>query len=341
MNITRRIILKGSAATVATALTGASLHANAQSSKGVFNFKASTNLEVNHPGYIRLAEACEKIKQETAGKVNIRVFPNSQLGSDTDVLSQLRSGAVEVQLLAGVILANLVPMSSLNSVGFAFGDYPSVWKAMDGKLGGYIRAHIVKSNLHVFEKVWDNGFRQVTSQKPITKPADLAGIKIRVPVSPILLSLFEALRSSPAPINRNDLYSALQTKIVDAQENPLAVIDASKYYEVQKHCALTRHVWDGHWLLANRRAFSALPSNLQDIVARNFNAAGLLQRKDCERLDQNLERELAAKGMQFTKPNMDEFRTALKQSSYYSDWRKKFGDEAWGHLEAAVGKLAA
>lgn len=332
----RRTFLK---AVSAASLAGSPILALAQ--RKPFTFKASTNLETNHPGYIRLVEATEKIKEASGGKVVIRVFPNNQLGSDTDVLSQLRSGAVEVQLLAGVILSNLVPMASLNGVGFAFSDYPSVWKAMDGPLGAHIREHIAKVNLHVFEKVWDNGFRQVTSQNPINKPEDLSGTKIRVPVSPILLSLFESLRASPAPINRADLYSALQTRIVDAQENPLAVIDASKYYEVQKCCAITRHVWDGHWLLANRRAFGGLPKELQAIVSREFDAAGLLQRQDCEALDQSLEKQLASKGMQISRPDTEAFRAALKKTNYYAEWRKKFGDEAWAKLEAAVGKLSA
>jgi tripartite ATP-independent transporter DctP family solute receptor len=238
-----------------------------------------------------------------------------------------------------VILANLVPMASLNSVGFAFPDYPSVWKAMDGDVGAFIRLHISKANLYVFDKVWDNGFRHVTSSKLISTPADLNELKIRVPVSPLLLSLFKTLKASPTGINFNELYSALQTKLVDAQENPLPIIQSAKLYEVQKNCALTGHIWDGYWMLANKRAFETLPTGMRDIVAKNFNAAAMVQRAESEKLAVSLQQELAGKGLAFNKPAVEPFREALQQGKFYSEWKGKFGDEAWSKLEAAVGKL--
>lgn len=336
MQNSRRAILK----TVASiSLIGlGSKTATAQS--GTFNFKVATNVQNSHPIYIRLVEATEKIKTESDGKVIVRVFPNGQLGSDTDMLSQVRSGGVEFLTLPGVILANLVPMASLNSVGFAFTDYPAVWKAMDGDLGQFIRSHIAKANLQVFDKVWDNGFRQITSNKPVNSPADLNELKIRVPVSPLLLSLFKTLKSSPTAINFNELYSSLQTKLVDAQENPLPIIQSAKLYEVQKSCALTSHVWDGYWMLGNKRAFEGLPAHLREIVAKNFDLAAMNQRADSEKLAISLQQELGSKGLVFHKPAIEPFRAALQQGKFYSEWKAKFGDVAWAQLEAAVGKLA-
>src|SRR5271154_2874414 len=122
------------------------------------------------------------IKQETNGGFEQQIFPSSQLGSDTDTLSQVRSGGVEFFTLSGLILSTLVPAASINGMGFAFPNYDSVWKAMDGDLGAYIRAQIEKANLAVMEKIWDNGFRQTTtSTKPIETPEDFRGFKIRVP----------------------------------------------------------------------------------------------------------------------------------------------------------------
>jgi len=336
MQLTRRTVLKAAASAVGIAAVGTT---GVRAQTAVFNYKVATNVPVTHPIYIRLSEAAEKTRTETGGKVDIKVFPNGQLGSDTDLLSQVRSGSVEFLTLPGVILANLVPMASLNSVGFAFHDYPSVWKAMDGNLGKYIRSHIEKTNLHVFDKVWDNGFRHITSNKPINTPAELANMKIRVPVSPLLLSLFKSLKAAPTPINFNELYSALQTRIVDGQENPFPIITTAKLYEVQKYCAMTSHAWDGYWLLANKRSFAALPVPLQDIVTKNFNAAGVNQRADSEKMATDLQQELAAKGLIFSKPATAQFRQALQQSGFYKEWKTKFGDEAWAQLEAAVGKL--
>lgn len=335
MQISRRTVLKAAAS---VGLIGMG-HKSATAQSGVFNQKVATNVATNHPIFIRLTEAVEKIKTQSEGKVLIRVFPNGQLGSDMDMLSQVRSGGMDYLTMPGVVLANLVPMASLNSVGFAFSDYPSVWKAMDGGLGAHIRSHIEKSNLAVLDKVWDNGFRHITSYKPINTAADLAGLKIRVPVSPILLSLFKALGSSPTPINFNELYSALQTKVVEAQENPLALINNSKLYEVQKSCALTGHVWDGYWFLANKRSLESMPAPLRDIVSKNFNAAAELQRADSEKLAVTLQQDLATKGLVFNKPSTESFRKMLQQNKYYSEWKAKFGDEAWGHLEASAGKL--
>ncbi|MGI4777373.1 MAG: TRAP transporter substrate-binding protein [Janthinobacterium lividum] len=345
MQTSRRTILKAAtAATAASAVTGIGLiglggkSANAQS--GTFSFKVGTNVQNTHPIFLRLSEATEKIKADTDGKVAIRVFPNGQLGSDTDMLSQVRSGGVDFLTMPGVVLANLVPMASLNSVGFAFPDYPAVWKAMDGEMGKFMRSHIAKANLHVFDRIWDNGFRHITANKPINTPADLNELKIRVPVSPLLLSLFKTLKASPTGINFNELYSSLQTRLVDAQENPLPIIESAKIYEVQKNCALTGHVWDGYWMLANRRGFESLPTNLREIVARNFDMGAMNQRADSEKLAVSLQQELGSKGLAFHRPPVEPFRAALRQGRFYLEWKAKFGDEAWAQLEAATGKLA-
>ena len=115
-----------------------------------------------------------------------------------------------------------------------------------GDVGAYIRAQIAKVNLVALDKIWDNGFRQITtSTKPINTPEDLRGFKIRVPVSPMWTSMFKAFDSAPASINASEMYTALQTKVVDGQENPLAVI-SNFIYEVQKYCSIIT-TWDGFW----------------------------------------------------------------------------------------------
>ena len=143
-------------------------------------------------------------------------------------MTQIRSGGVEFFTLSGLILAILVPAASINGMGFAFPNYDIVWKAMDGDLGAYVRAQIAKTNLIAMENIWDNGFRQTTtSTKPIAMPGDFRGMKLRVPPSPLWTSMFKAFDASPATINFNEVYSSLQTKIVDGQENPLAIISTA------------------------------------------------------------------------------------------------------------------
>ena len=339
MSFSRRALLKVSAASAVLGGIGAPHVARAQAAE--FTYKFANNLPDSHPLNTSAKEMSAAIKTETNGRVDIQIFPNNQLGADTDVLSQLRSGGVEFFTMSGLILATLVPAASINGMGFAFPDYPTVWKAMDGELGAYVRGQIAKANLVAMEKIWDNGFRQTTSStKPINGPEDYKGFKIRVPVSPLWTSMFKAFDAAPASINFNEVYSALQTKIVEGQENPLALISTAKLYEVQKYCSLTNHMWDGYWFLANRRAWEALPEDIRTVVARNINAAAVNARVDTEKLNATVRQELAAKGLTFNQPDVAPFREKLRAAGFYSEWKGKYGEEAWAILEKAVGKLS-
>ena len=306
-----------------------------------FSYKYANNLPAAHPLNLRATEAMARIRTATDGRVDIQVFPNNQLGSDTDTLSQVRSGAVEFFTLSGLILSTLVPPASINGVGFAFADYEQVWRAMDGKLGTYVRGEIGKRGLLAMDKIWDNGFRQTTtSTKPIRTPDDFRGMKLRVPVSPLWTSMFNDLGASPASINFSEVYSALQTKIVDGQENPLAVIDAAKLYEVQSYCSMTNHMWDGFYFLANRRAWDALPADARTIVARELDRSAVEERTDVAALNAQLRGKLAAGGLAFNDVDPAPFRDKLKRAGFYAEWRGKYGDEAWGVLEDTVGTLS-
>lgn len=306
-----------------------------------FNFKMATGQDPTHPVNKRAQEALDRIREGTAGRLDIRLFPANQLGSDTDLLSQVRAGGVELFNLSTSILATLVPAAGILNTGFAFPDYDAVWKAVDGELGTYVRAQIAKAGLVAPFRAWDNGYRQVTSStREIRNPDDLRGFKIRVPPAPALTSLFKALDAGPAPINFNELYSALQTKVVEGQENPLPIIATAKLYEVQKYCAATSHVWDGYWTLANRRAWGRLPEDVRAVAERELDRAGTDERADVARLSQSLRQDLTDKGLQFNDVDRPAFRDALRKTSFYRDWKGKYGDEAWGVMESFTGKLA-
>jgi len=331
----RRTLLAGATALPLVAINRRPAHA------AEFSYKFANNLAPSHPLVARATAAAARVKEGTSGRVEINVFPSSQLGSDTDTLSQLRSGAVEFFTLSGLILSTLVPVAAINGIGFAFKDYDQVWGAMDGKLGALVRAEIGKRGLYAFEKPWDNGYRQITSStKPIRTPDDLKGFKIRVPVAPLWTGMFTAFGSSPTSINFNEVYSALQTKIVDGQENPLAIIDTGKLYEVQKYLSVTNHMWDGFWFLANRRAIEALQPEDRAVVEREFNQAALEERADVVALNNTLRGALTTKGLEFVQTEPAAFRAALKSAGFYAEWRGKFGAEAWDTLESAVGSLA-
>ena len=338
MTITRRHLLATAGATaVALPFTSALAQKAAE-----FTFKYGNNLPIAHPMNVRAAEMAAKINSESKGRIAFEVYPNNQLGNDTDMLSQVRSGALDYFTLSPLILGTLVSAAQISGVGFAFKDYSQVWAAMDGDLGAHVRKQIAGTgSLFAFEKIWDNGYRQITtSTKPVNTPEDLKGMKIRIPPSPFWVSMFKAFDASPATINFAEVYSSLQTKVVDAQENPLAIIATAKLNEVQKYCSITNHMWDGFWFLANKKSFDRLPPDLQEVVTRNINAAGMLQREDVKQLNDGLQAELKTKGMLINTTNAEVFRAKLRSAGFYADWNKKFGPEAWAVLEKYTGKLA-
>ncbi len=305
-----------------------------------FELKYATGQDPTHPVNLRAKQAHDRIREATAGRVNIKLFPANQLGSDTDLLSQVRHGSIDFLNLSSLILATFVPVSGISSVGFAFRNYDAVWQAMDGELGQHIRAEIAKTSIFTVSKIWDNGFRHITSSgREIRLAADLKGFKMRVPPAPPLTSLFQALEAAPSPINFNEVYTALQTRVVEGQENPLAITATARLYEVQKSCSLTGHVWDGYWVLGNKRAFQRLPADVQQVIQREIDKAATEQRADLARLNSTLTTDLKAKGIRMLDVPQEDFRKKLASTSFYGDWKKKYGATAWQLLEKVSGKL--
>ncbi len=337
--VSRRSLLLGAAAAAAAVPLVAIRTRPAQAAE--FSFKVATGQSLTQPINARLEQACARIQEASGGRMELKFFPASQLGSDTDLITQVRSGGIEFLNIAGSVISTVAPGAAITNVGFAFADYDHVWRGVDGPVGDYVKAQVEKAGLVIAAKASDNSFRQITSaSKPIRTPADLKDYRIRVPVSPIFTSLFTALGASPTSINFNELYTALQTKLVDGQENGLVAIEAGKLYEVQKYVAETNHIWDPFWLVANRRAMAKLPPDLQEIVRREFDRASLEQRADVLRLTGSLKDQLTARGLVFEAADKPAFRTALTQAGFYKTWKDKFGPEAWKALEAVTGELS-
>jgi tripartite ATP-independent transporter DctP family solute receptor len=335
MKITRRGLLGAASAAWATTMLDHPAGAAAE-----FEFRLGVDTPDTHPLTLRLVEAAKAIGAQSSGRLNVTVFANSQLGGDPEMLSQVRAGGLELFAAPSLTLSILVPFSGLPSIGFAFQSYDQVWAAMDGGVGELVRDAIGKAGLMPMTRIWDNGFRQITSaSRQLNAVEDLRGFKIRVPVTALLTSLFSGLGALPSSISYSELYSALQTHIVEGQENPLAQVSTGKLYEVQKYCALSNHCWSGYWIVANRRAFSNLPVDLQEIVNANFDAAAVKERADLFALDKTLQADLTGKAMTFNKPDPAPFRTALIEAGFYAQWQKSYGAEAWGRLERYTGSL--
>src|SRR6516162_4609882 len=251
-----------------------------------FRLKFGNIVSADHPLNTSMAKARDAILEQTDGKVQIDIFPKNQLGADADMLNQLRSGALELFAQTGILMSTLVPVASINGIGFAYPTYDKVWESLDGPLGSHIRKAFSNANLVCLEKSWNHGFRQVTSStKPILTPDDFNGFKIRVPPSPLWTAMFKAFGAAPVSIPWAETYSAMQTHIADGLEQPLIGLLVDKMYEVQKHCSLTNHMWDGFWILSNKRVWNGIPANLREIIERNINEEALRQRAEVESMN--------------------------------------------------------
>jgi tripartite ATP-independent transporter DctP family solute receptor len=303
-----------------------------------FEYKFATNAPISHPLNTNAVPMWENVKKETGGKVDVKIFPNNVLGGDTAMLTQLRSGAIQFFTLSGGILTNVVPVAGIQGVPFAFKSLKDVFAAFDGDLGAYVRKEIENNGLYAFPLITDNGFRQITnSVRPISTVKDLEGLKIRTPVGKLWVDLFKTLGAQVATINISEAYSALQTHVVDGQENPYIVIEFQRFFEVNKYLSVTNHMWDGYWFLANLDAWKALGPDNQKIVSKYADIYSRGERRDNNNFNIALAEKLGRQGMAINTADTATFKAKLPD--FYARWKNEFGSTAWSIMEKYTGKL--
>jgi TRAP-type C4-dicarboxylate transport system substrate-binding protein len=285
--------------------------------------------------HLRLQEAATAIADRSGGQMDVKIYPNSQLGSPVGLLAQLRAGTLDAAPLTGQLLARDLAVAGLPTSGFAFAGYAELWPAIDGGIGGFLRAQFhERIGVVAMERCWDFGFRQITTSfKPVHTARDLDGLRLRTPPEADFIALFQALKALPIAMPLGALNRALSTHTVDGQESVLQLVTAAGLLNVQSVCALTNHVWDGQWVCVSGKSWSKLPAKLQDVVAAALNESALRQRQDTEAADIAIRRRLEAGGMTFNTVDPKDFRTVLQQSGYYAAWRARMGDDAWAILE--------
>lgn len=322
--------------------TGLSTFAIGRARAAEFTYKVGTDVPDAAPINIYARKAADQIRERTNGRLDLVLYPNNQLGGDPAMFSQFRSGALECFFLSGTnSLSTLLPKAAIYGLGFIYKNDKDVYASLDGALGEALRKQIRAAGFFLPDKIWANGFRQITSAtRPIKTVQDLNGFKIRVPVSALWVSNFKSLGASPTSIPFSDVYSALQTHVVDGQETPLALISTAKLYEVQKYCAMSNHMWDGWWCLFGNAAWKALPADVQAIVNKTMNENAELQRVALADENSRLQGQLATQGLTFNDIDPAEFQAKLRTSGYYTQWKQTFGDELWALLEQTSGKLA-
>jgi len=265
------------------------------------------------------------VAQKTGGKVKIDIFPATQLGNERDLIEGLQLGTVDLVVTSTGPVGGFIPKMFVVDLPFLFRDRDHAYRVLDGPVGRQLlEAFSVKDIKGL--AFWENGFRQITNNaRPIEKPEDLKGIKIRTMENKIHLATFKAFGASPTPMAWSEVYTALQQGTIDAQENPIAIIYTGKLSEVQKYLALTGHVYSPALLLMSSKAFTSLPPDIQQIMVDTAAECATFERNLLHDDETRQLEELKAKGMQITTPNKELFRAAA--ASVYQEFEGQFGKE--------------
>jgi tripartite ATP-independent transporter DctP family solute receptor len=343
--LTRRSFMAGAALGSASLLARplASLGHAAQRGRAEFSFTQFHNQTAESFLHRRIADMWTAIGTETGGRVEAQVFPlnNKVQGSDPAALKMLVAGEIQFFTLMGGVMSQVVPAGDVQQVPFAFRTAEHAHMAMDGALGAYIREEMAAKGIHGFPVgAFDNGMRQVTAvTRPVVVPADLKGMKMRVPNGALFDDLFRTLGAVPVTVNSIDIYAALKDGRADAQENPLALVDSFKLYEVVKYISMTNHMWSGFNQMAHLPTWQRLPADIREIIERNVAQAVRLQRQDQATANGSLRPELIKHGVAFNEVDQALFRREL--SGFYKTWKDKLGTTCWSLLEEATGNTLA
>lgn len=248
-----------------------------------------------HPvgkGAVRFAEL---VAEKSGGRIKIQTYGNGVIGNEPQMQSSLQGGFIDVMVGPTSNLVGSIPEFMIYDLPFFYKDFKAVDSVMDGDVGKELFKKLEPIGI-VGLAYWDNGFRHMTNAKrPITSVEDMSGLKIRVIPNPLFIKTFEALGTNPVPLPYPELYSALETGTVDAQETPVGLIHSTKFFEVQDHLALTGHVYTPYVLLASKKWFDGLSAEDQKLVLEAAQESALFQRSlsrnDADRLTKLLEEE--------------------------------------------------
>jgi TRAP-type transport system periplasmic protein len=292
---------------IAFALSAAvPLSAQAQVTKLTLGHGAAPD-NPRHQAAVKFAEV---VKAKSAGRIEVQVAPSAQLGDDAAMVTAVRTGALDMTANSQGAVSVAVPEYAAFGMPFMFSTPDQAFKLLDGPLGQELAKKTAEKGMVVLG-YWDNGIRHMTNSKhPIAKVEDMKGLKMRTPPDAVLVDIMQALGAQAQQIKFAELYVALQQGVVDGQENPLVNFHASKLYEVQKHLALTSHMFQMTPFLMSKRSWDRLPEADRKVLQEAAAEATQLQRKFSADADAKLLDELKAKGVQVTTVNKAEFASA-------------------------------
>lgn len=250
-----------------------------------------------HPTMQAMKVFASDIDKGSKGKIKVELYPNAQLGGDRELTEAVQMGTIQMAIPSTSALAGFDKRVQVLDLPYLFTTRKAAFDAVDGELGKKLNSYLDKKGFTILG-YQENGFRHVTnSKRPVKTPADLKGLKIRTMENPMHIAYFKALGANPTPMSWGELYTALQQGTVDAQENPYAMIDDGKFYEVQKFVSETGHVFSYEVLIANKKFMDKLPKDLRNIVTESAVKAIKMQRSLLEKEEANFKAKVIKAGM--------------------------------------------
>ena len=277
------------------------------------------------------------VKERTNGRVEIRVFPAQQLGTDPEMVQQAQMGTLEIVLPPTAKISGFAPALQLADLPFLFPSKEICYQVLDGPVGDKLLAMLDAKGLRGVS-FWESGFKQMTANKPIKKPEDFAGMKVRVMESPILIAQYKQVKANPIPIDFAETYNALQQGVVEAQENPLVSIVNMKFYEVQKYTMLSNHGFLGYAFLFSKKVYDGLPADIQKILRDTARELAAFERQETARREGGYVERIKKGGSQiveFTPQERQAFEKAFLP--VHKQFEKVVGEdllkEAYAHID--------
>lgn len=282
----------------------------------------------DHPHGLGIQRFAELVQQKSGGKITVKTFGSAALGGDVQVQSAVQGGTVDMTIVIPSLLTGMVKDFVLLDLPFLFNDYAEADAVLDGPVGRKMLARLPDSGL-IGLAYWDHGFRIVTnSRRPITKIEDFAGLKIRVPQSNISIETFNTLGSNALPMPIPELYTALETKAVDGQENPYAAVEALKFNEVQQFASATRHAYNPLVVIFSKKTWDGMSPDERKIIQDAANEAGAYERKVSREANEKSAVSMAAKGMKINTIAPQEIARMRDKAKPVTDKFTKEGGEA-------------
>ena len=329
----KRIFLKTTLAALAIAAFGA---AQAQDK----TIKFATQNPKGHPLVMGMEKFAEAVAAKSAGKIKVNLFPGGVLGSDQANVSALQGGTLEMVTMNSGILASQVKDFSVYDFPFMFASTREADAVLDGPFGKKMHAKLEEKGL-VGLTYWELGFRNITnSKRPLLKVEDIAGLKLRVIPNPINVDWVKALDANPTPLPFPEVYAALEQKAIDGQENPVTVINANKFYEVQKFAAITNHQYNPQSVMISKKFWDTLSAAEKQIVQDAAIEAGRYQREQARSQVAAALDNMKKNGMQVTEfPAAEVLKFADKMKPVISKHAATAGDATVTELLAELAKL--